>query len=120
MNSSKSNSENPALVRLIIANVPCAICQRRYSSRDVRVLDRRDHLWALAVKCRICGTEAILFAVMNDKTTRPIRTDLTPNEWARFRHAPPINEDDVILLHDHLQAYTGDFSEIMDEPLPDD
>ncbi|MBI3912636.1 MAG: hypothetical protein HY327_00350, partial [Chloroflexi bacterium] len=51
---------------------------------------------------------------------RSLRTDLTPSDWQRFRHAPPLNEDDVIRFHEFIQQYTGDFSEIMDEPLPID
>ena len=116
----KSHSENLALIRVIVAQVPCATCRRRFSARDVQILDRRDKLAAMAVKCRWCGTEAILFALVNAQTALPIRTDLTPGEWARFQRAAAINENDVIQLHRTIQAYDGDFSELMDEPLPDE
>ena len=116
--NSKGNSENLALIRVIVAQVPCAICRHRFATRDIQILDRREQVAAMSVKCRRCGTEAILFAIINQQTALPIRTDLTPGEWARFRHAAPIDANDLIQLHQHLENYDGDLSEIMDEPLP--
>ncbi len=112
------NSENPALLRQIIANVRCANCQRRFTARDVQVLDQRANLWALSVKCRYCDTDGIVFAIVSDERPRSVRTDLTPSDWRRLANAPPLTADDVIAFHAFIQNYTGDFSEIMDEPLP--
>ncbi len=120
MNSKQSNPENLLLIRHIIAHVPCAICRRRFAARDVQILDRRGNVWAMSVKCRACGTDAILFAVMNEAKTKPVRTDLTPDEWPRFGNALPIQTDDVIRVHEFIQSYAGDFTDLLEEPLPNE
>ncbi len=109
-----------SLIRQVVAHVPCAACHRRYAEGDVQVLDHRERVWALAVKCRFCLAQAIIFAVIGETATHPIRTDLFPDEWTRFHNAPPLEVDDVIRFREYMENYSGDFSEIMDEPLPDE
>ena len=109
-----------SLIRQVVAHVPCAACHRRYAEGDVQVLDHREKVWAFAVKCRFCHAQAIIFAVIGETTAHPIRTDLFPDEWERFRNAPPISDDDVIRFYADMQNYAGDLTEILDEPLPNE
>ena len=61
---------------------------------------------------------ALLFAVLTERAAQTVYSDLTPDEWTRFKDHPPISMDDVIAFHEYICAYAGDFSEILDEPLP--
>jgi len=114
------NVSAQVLIRQIAARVKCAVCGHHFSMSDIQGLGHREQIWAMRVNCRECRTQALLLAVVNGKTTHPIYTDLSPDEWQRFKDRPPISVDDVIAMHQHIQAYDGDFSEILEDPLPED
>lgn len=109
-----------AMIRQIVAHARCAMCGHRFAMGDVRVLGRRGSAWAMSAVCRECRTQALFLAVMSEGTTRHIYTDLSPGEWERFKVRPAITVDDVIDFYVHMDAYDGDLSEILDEPLPAD
>ncbi len=114
------DTSTQAIIRQIVAHVTCAVCNHRFGISDVQVVGRRDQVWAMRVRCRECRTEALLLAVVNEEGTQSIYTDLTPPEWERFKNAPTITVDDVIAAHEFLESYDGDFSEVLDEPLPEE
>ncbi len=116
----KSNVNTQALIRQIAARVPCAVCGHHFGMSDIHVLGQRENVWAMRVNCRECRTQALVLVQVNSGTAHPIQTDLAPSEWNRFKDKPPISVDDVIQAHQYIQSYTGDFSEIMDEPLPEE
>jgi uncharacterized protein YbaR (Trm112 family) len=108
----------PALFQEIVARVRCAMCGHSFRARDIQMLGRRDNAWALRVACPMCRTQALLLAVIERHAAQTLYSDLTPDEWVRFQDRPPIAPDDVIAFHQYIHAYDGDFSEILDEPLP--
>ncbi|MDE3090620.1 MAG: hypothetical protein KGJ80_14675 [Chloroflexota bacterium] len=108
------------LIRQIVARVTCAVCGHHFAAGDIQVLGHREQIWAMQITCRECRTQALLLAVVDGKGARPVHTDLSPDEWQRVKDRPPVSVDDVIALHQYLQAYDGDFSEILEEPLPDE
>lgn len=114
------NVSAQALVRQIAARVKCAVCGHHFAMSDIQVVGHREQIWAMRVSCRECRTQALLLAMVDGKATRSIYTDLSPDEWQRFKDRPPISVDDVIAMHQHLQSYDGDFSEILEDPLPAD
>ena len=114
----KSNSNGQALIRQIVANVTCAICGHHFGKSDFQVVGRRGNVWAMRVDCRECRTRALLFAVVSEGATQTAYTDLTPEDWERFKDSPPISTNDVVEVHEYMQRYDGDFSEILEEPLP--
>ncbi len=111
------NAITLALVRQIVAQTSCAVCERRFHLNDVSVLGRQGNVWALRVNCRDCQRQDLLLAVLENGKTHPIYTDLTPDEWARFKDRAAISTDEVIAFHTYIQAYPGDWSEILDAPL---
>lgn len=111
------NALSKAVIRQIVAHARCAVCGHSFTLSDVHVIGQRDNAWAMSVKCRECRTQALMLAVVANGATHSVYTDLTPNEWKRFTARPPIAFDDVIGFYSYLDAYTGDFSEILDEPL---
>lgn len=113
------NASSQILIRQIAARVKCAVCGHHFAMSDIRVLGHREQIWAMRVNCRECRTQALLLAVVDGKTTQPVYTDLSPDEWQRFNDRPPISVDDVIAMHQHIQSYDGDFSEILEDPLPE-
>ena len=114
------NTSTQAVIRQIVAHVTCAVCGHHFGTSDIQVVGRRDQVWAMRVRCRECRSEALLLAVVNETGTRSTYTDLTPDEWARFEQGIPVSVDDVIAMHQFLEKYDGDLSEILDEPLPEE
>jgi hypothetical protein len=114
------NATSQALIRQIVEHVTCAVCGHHYGKSDVQILGRREQVWAMKVQCRECRTKSLLLAVVNDAGTRPVYTDLAPDEWERFRESPPVSVDDVIRAHEYLQGYEGDFTDILEDPLPEE
>jgi hypothetical protein len=107
-----------SLVRQIVAHVRCAHCRHHFGLSDIHVLGKRDQMWAMSVRCRECRTQSLIFASLGDKGIRSAYSDLAPSDWDRFKTSPPISDEDVISVHRYLQEYDGDFSELLDEPLP--
>lgn len=107
-----------ALRREIAARVRCPMCERHLRVSDIQLLEQRGRAWVLRTHCPICHTRAVLFAVMDERAAQMLYTDLEPDEWTRVQARPPISTDDVIAFHQFIHTYAGDFSEILDEPLP--
>lgn len=114
------NVSAQGLIRQIAARVKCAVCGHHFGLSDIQVIGHRDQIWAMRVNCRECRTQALLLAVVEGKAARSVYTDLTPDEWERFKDHTPISVDDVIAMHQYIQSYDGDFSEILEDPLPED
>ena len=106
------------MIRQIVARVRCAVCHHSFRANDIQIVGQRGNVWAMRVACPMCRTQALLFAVLTERTARTLYSDLTPDEWTRFKDRPPISMEDVITFHEYMCAYDGDFSEILDEPLP--
>jgi hypothetical protein len=108
----------PTLLEQILAQLRCPVCRRRLRASDAQIIGRRGKAWAMSIRCPMCYTQAVLFAVLTGHNPQTLYSDLTPGEWERFKNLPPISTDDVIAFHRFIQSYPGDFSEILDEPLP--
>lgn len=108
------------LIKQIAARVRCSVCGHHFGVTDIQIVGHREQVWAMRVNCRECRTQALLLAVVEDKRARPVYTDLAPSEWERFKDGPPVSVDDVIEMHRFLQSYAGDWSEVMEEPLPNE
>lgn len=114
------NPNSQALIRQIVAHVRCTVCGHHFGKSDIEVIGHRDNVWAMKVSCRECRTEALLLAVVNNNEARPIYTDLAPDEWERFFDADPIGFDDVIQVYEYIESYEGDWTDILEEPLPEE
>jgi hypothetical protein len=114
----KQDVNSQALIRQIAAHVTCTVCGHHFALKDIEFVGRRENVWAMRVNCRECRTKALLFAVVNQGSARSIYSDLAPEDWERFKDSLPISVDDVISVHEYLQAYVGDFTDILEEPLP--
>lgn len=114
----KHEVSSEVLIRQIAKHVTCTTCGHHFALNDIEFVGRRENVWAMRVNCRECRTKALLFAVVNKGTARSIYSDLAPEDWDRFKDSPAISVDDVIQVHEYIQAYDGDFTDILEEPLP--
>ncbi|MBM4465467.1 MAG: hypothetical protein FJ014_07955 [Chloroflexi bacterium] len=105
--SSKSY-EKRELVKHLVASIPCAVCQHYHEPDNVRVVDHHHEMWIMAVKCDHCGTQGLVFAVIQEGEGPEIVNELTSQEWARFREMPQIDADDLLDVHELLRDFDGD------------
>ncbi len=88
----------------------CSNCQQQYSLDDARVIERQGELWVLSVKCSHCDTQAFVAAVVDGDST-----DIDSLERAEINEpteepGDAVTVDDVLDLHEFLDAFDGDFS----------
>ena len=106
------------IIEKIARRIKCTTCGRRYKSYDFSVLEERDNLAVIKMVCRECHKQSIIFAVVQHRKVRPVYSELEPTEWQRFRSFPRLSADDVITMHRQMQAYDGDFGDVLEDALP--
>jgi len=101
------SDEKREILRHLVASIPCAVCQHHYEADDVRIVDRRNDIWIVAVRCNHCGSKGLVLAMVREERTEVV-SDLTPEEWTRFQEMPQIDADDVLDVHEFLKDFEGD------------
>jgi hypothetical protein len=101
--------EEREFVRRLIAHIPCAVCQHYYEPDNVRIVDHRNEIWIMAVECDHCGTQGLVFAMIQEGEEPEVVSELTSQERARFREMPRVDTDDVLDAHEFLRDFDGDF-----------
>lgn len=89
----------------------CSQCQRPHTLDDFRVVGRQGDLWILTIQCDACRSRTMVTAAVDEE-----QLDIADSE----SEAPslgtvethPINVDDVLDMHDFLDAFDGDFSRL--------
>ena len=103
-----------AYIKYLISHLRCPMCDQRYTTDDILLIEHRDELWCMAIACPECETRALVFALVrsDEAQVEPV-TDLTAEELASFAHREPITTDDVLDFHDYLRDYGGDMAELL-------
>lgn len=105
--------------RLILAAVPrCSACQHSYAVADFAVIDHREHLWMITVRCADCQHQGFITAVVEGHgieerhAPRASRAEFFTEETARIVPYNPVTVDDLLDLHDFLDDFNGDFARL--------
>jgi hypothetical protein len=111
---SDESYEKRELVKHLIASIPCTICQNCYEPDGVRIVEHHGDMWIMAVTCDNCGTQGLVFAMIQEGEKPEIVNELTSQEWARFREMPQIDADDLLDVHEFLRDFDGDFVSLLE------
>jgi len=57
----------------------------------------------------------LIFAIIKETEESESVTELTPEEWDRFRKMSQIDADDVLDMHQFLRHFDGDFVSLLQE-----
>lgn len=106
------------IIEKIARRLRCSSCGRRYRPGDFHVIEERGTVAVMKIVCPECRKQSIVFAVVQRKRVHPVFTELEPDEWSRFRRFAPVDRDDVVDFHRQIQNYAGDFSDVLEDPLP--
>ncbi len=114
--SALERDEKPDFMHYLAANMKCVTCGQRYRPEDIRVLGHRDEFWIMAVSCRNCETQGIVFAMVREgeAPAAEVLSELTREEWKKFGSMPHIGMDDVLDIHGLLRDFQGDMYELLD------
>ena len=97
------------IVKKLMTSVKCTGCGQKYEMRDVKILGNHQDLYFLQVTCSSCHNRYMLTAVINDKNNPDIVSDLTDEEFTKFKDAGAPNTNDVLDMHAYLKDFDGDF-----------
>ena len=106
---------NEHFIKKLMSTMKCGICGESYEIDNIKVLGRSDDTWFLSAKCSACDSEAMVAAVIKKNKPPEIVSDLTKTETVKFAQADTIDVDDVLDLHDFLNNFDGDFSNLFNQ-----
>ncbi len=84
--------------------VACTVCDSAVAPDRVRLLARRDDLAFVQLDCEACGSTTLGF----------VFRDVLPPESVRFADPTPIGSDDVLDMHELLEAWDGDLAGLLE------
>jgi hypothetical protein len=115
MSKQPEEPNGKALIRYLLSQIRCPVCDHHYSPDDILVMGHQDELWILAILCPECETSGLILAIVEgqQEPSEPF-TDLTPEEIGRFKGRGPITADDVLDFHELLRDYRGDLADLVD------
>ena len=93
----------------------CAACGHGFAPDGVRVVAERDGLWFVELACVPCASRSVAIVTIAADATDPgaiDAPDLAPSRPAADPTAP-IGADDVLGIHDLLDAFEGDVSALL-------
>ena len=106
------------IIEKIARRLKCSSCGRRYRPYDFQIVEDRGNVAVMKIVCPECRKQSIVLAIVQRKRVHPVFTELEPDEWSRFRRLPPVDRDDVVDIHREMQMYSGDFGDVLEDPLP--
>lgn len=110
----------PDLTALMANRLRCPHCKRRFRSQDIATIESGRRISVYRLRCPICTVNRLVIALSYKNGVRTFATDLDAEEWLHYRHAAPINADDVLRIVRMLQEYEGDFTDVLEDPLFND
>jgi hypothetical protein len=86
--------------------VDCAVCGGLVPMNRIRILARRDDLAFLELTCAACKSESLGIVVAgrsDGQGLRPVYGEFEAADDIRFRDAPPIGRDDLLVARELLR-----------------
>jgi len=107
------DGEKRRLVLKLLDRLRCMECGEQFERQDFTLVHRWEDVWLLSSHCQHCDEVAHVVILMRlDAEPEPV-TDLTPEEIKAAEEWAPITADDVLDIHDFLEAFDGDLEELL-------
>lgn len=97
------------LLKQLVSTFRCSVCRHGFERDHVRVTARQEHLWIVSVRCGRCRNQQVFWVALKEDGEETVPRDLTDAEEERFSEMGPVGSDDVLDIHEFLQAFGGDF-----------
>jgi hypothetical protein len=109
----------PDITTLMARRLRCQGCTRRFRPQDIVMIESAPRFGVFRLRCPMCVSERLVIGTWNKNAIHMYATDLDQEEWKYYRHAPPINSEDVLRVVQMLKTYDDDFSDVLEDPLFD-
>ncbi len=92
-------------------NVRCPVCGHLYDLQRLKILGERDQQLLAFIDCQHCSTGllSILSVSPGGMTAQGLVTDQTPEEIVDADDHAPVNNNDVLEIHEHLESDHANF-----------
>ncbi len=83
----------------------CPVCNARYHSAELRILEERSDAQLVHVQCRKCRSSVLAVVLANQLGISSVGlvTDLSGEDVLKFRRQPVVSADDVLDVHLQLR-----------------
>lgn len=99
--------------RYVLGSVTrCQHCQHQYDASCVKVVSQDDDFWLMLVTCPSCRHRGLVAAIVKEQVAVQPLSDLTDGEHDRFHQGQPVDSDDVLNVHDHLNRFDGNLADL--------
>ncbi len=99
--------------RYVLSSVSrCAGCQHSYDPTCIEIVTQDGDFYLMVVSCPNCRSRGLVAALIREGAGGRQLTDLTETDRARFRDAEPISTDDVLSVHESLDRFGGNFTDL--------
>ncbi len=90
----------------------CPLCESRYSPLEAKVVEEREGVHLVYIKCRKCLSSVIALILSSNLGVSSVGlvTDLSFDDLIKFKDAPNITIDEVIELHQLLEKSGNDLT----------
>ena len=116
--------DGPDWLRTQLTSFTCPACGRRYRGSKIRLLAERDGLFFVDLDCSRCGSHTVAIVTVEMDDSQGLITDisdLTLDTDSLPEHlgeelpvgAAPVTADDVLEMHEYLQAFKGDVTTLL-------
>lgn len=84
----------------------CPICNLKYSSAEIRVIEERNDAHLVYIKCGRCQSSILAIVTANQLgvSSVGILTDLSGEDILKFKKQPAVSTNDVIDMHQLLKS----------------
>jgi len=100
------------LIKRLMTSIKCGVCGHYYGVDSINILSHHQDLWFLSAICPTCHTRSLVAVIVKEGREPEVVTDLTVAELDRFRSAGKLTVDDVLVMHNFLKNFGGDFSRL--------
>jgi len=108
------------IIQNFFTRMHCNFCSQSFEPDDIQLLRQEDGLFIVNVFCNRCGTQnGVALVGMNGMNGQEQGADLqapyfedpelTPEECQRLAEFEPINQDDVLDVHNFLKQLGSDW-----------
>jgi DNA-directed RNA polymerase subunit RPC12/RpoP len=106
-------------LRTQLTSFGCAACGQPWEAGHIRVLAERESLYFVDLACTRCGSQAVAIVTIQPED-EAVCADVAdvPSVGAADGRAPadPVSADDVLAVHQLLEGYEGDLTDLLGRP----
>jgi hypothetical protein len=83
-----------------------------FQREQVRLAARHEQLWIVSVRCSLCRNQQVFWIALKEEAAENVLRDVVHHDDPEPAEMDPVTADDVLDMHEFLQAFNGDFQRL--------